>query len=412
MPEPDWLERLADDLAAADDDVAGSQGRIRVPLPAGRRPTDWERNVKGLERARWATADLAYRRAVLERLGGFDERFPRAFREDADLGLRVTRAGYRIEAGRRSVLHPVRAPRFWEPISLQRGNTDDVLMRALHGRRWHDEAGAPRGRRGRHLLTTGALAVGAAGALLGGRRLAVLGLAAGVAGEAELAWTRLRPGPRTPGEIARVVATSLPMPFAATFWWAAGWARLPFLLSDRSRAPRPKRPDAVLLDRDGTLVVDVPYNGDPARVSPVGGAREALDRLRSAGVATAVVSNQSGIARGRLTFEQVDAVHRRIEDVLGPVGPQFVCPHGPDEGCACRKPAPGLVLEAAKALGVSPDRCAVIGDIGSDMEAAAAVGARGILVPGPATRPEEVSAAPEVAASLGEAVDLLLGETR
>lgn len=168
------------------------------------------------------------------------------------------------------------------------------------------------------------------------------------------------------------------------------------------------RPAAVLLDRDGTLVVDVPYNGDPEKVVPVPGAREVLDRLRAAGLPLGVVSNQSGVARGLLTKEQVVAVNERIEDLLGPLGPWLLCPHGPDEGCACRKPAPGLVFEAAEKLGVDPALCAVVGDIGSDVGAARAAGARGILVPTPKTRPEEVEAAPEVAESLAAAADLLL----
>jgi NAD(P)-dependent dehydrogenase (short-subunit alcohol dehydrogenase family) len=87
-----------------------------------------------------------------------------------------------------------------------------------------------------------------------------------------------------------------------------------------------------------------------------------------------------------------------------------VCPHGPDDGCGCRKPAPGLVLAAAAALGVDPSECVVIGDIGSDIEAARSAGARGILVPTDVTRPEEVADAPEVAESLEAAVDLLVGE--
>jgi histidinol-phosphate phosphatase family protein len=99
-----------------------------------------------------------------------------------------------------------------------------------------------------------------------------------------------------------------------------------------------------------------------------------------------------------------------VEELLGaPLGPWAYCPHGPEEGCACRKPAPGLVLRAARELGVDPARCAVIGDIGADVEAARAAGARAILVPTPRTRPEEVAAAPEVAADLGAAVDRLLG---
>lgn len=165
----------------------------------------------------------------------------------------------------------------------------------------------------------------------------------------------------------------------------------------------------MLLDRDGTLVVDVPYNGDPALVVPMPGAKEALDRLRAAGVPTAVISNQSGIARGVLTRQQVDAVNRRIEEMLGPLGPWAVCPHGPDDGCACRKPRAGLVLEAAEALSVDPARVAVIGDIGADVEAARAAGARGVLVPTSVTRPEEVAGAAEVAPDLASAVDLLIG---
>jgi histidinol-phosphate phosphatase family protein len=175
---------------------------------------------------------------------------------------------------------------------------------------------------------------------------------------------------------------------------------------------RDQMPDAVLLDRDGTLVIDVPYNGDPDRVAPMPGAADALDRLRGAGIPTALVSNQSGIARGLVTREQVEAVNHRMQELLGPVGPIAICPHGPDDGCACRKPRPGLVLEAAKALGVVPERCAVIGDIGADVEAAAAAGARGVLVPTARTRREEVDAAPEVAPDLPAAVELLLGGRR
>ncbi len=155
----------------------------------------------------------------------------------------------------------------------------------------------------------------------------------------------------------------------------------------------------------------MPYNADPARVVPVPGAAEALARLRSAGVPLALVSNQSGVARGLMTLEQVEAVNRRVEELVGPLGPWLVCPHGPDDGCRCRKPAPGLVLAAAAALGVDPIDCVVIGDIGSDVEAARAAGARAILVPTAVTRPEEVAAAPQVATDLGAAVDLLVGET-
>ncbi len=122
----------------------------------------------------------------------------------------------------------------------------------------------------------------------------------------------------------------------------------------------------------------------------------------------AVVTNQSGIARGLLTHEAVVAVHRRIERELGRVDEWLVCAHGPSDGCSCRKPAPGMVLAAAAKLGVSPAMCVVIGDTEADVAAARAAGARGILVPNDATRPAEVDCAPEAAPDLRAAVDRVL----
>jgi histidinol-phosphate phosphatase family protein len=166
--------------------------------------------------------------------------------------------------------------------------------------------------------------------------------------------------------------------------------------------------EAVLFDRDGTLIHDVPYNGDPARVAPVEGARAALDRLRAAGLRLGVVTNQSGLAKGRFTGADLAAVHARVEELLGPFDTWQVCPHDEGDGCGCRKPLPGLVHRAAAALGTVPQRCVVVGDIGRDMVAAGAAGAAGVLVPTPLTRPAEVAAAPAVAASLPEAVALIL----
>ncbi|GAA3292161.1 hypothetical protein GCM10020295_10730 [Streptomyces cinereospinus] len=169
-------------------------------------------------------------------------------------------------------------------------------------------------------------------------------------------------------------------------------------------APAPALPAAVLFDRDGTLVVDVPYNGDPARVVPMPTAREAVDAVRDRGIPVGVVSNQSGVARGLLTYRQVAAVRRRVEELLGPFGVWAVCPHGPDDGCGCRKPAPGLVLAACARLGVPVERTVVIGDIGADVAAARAAGARGVLVPTPVTRPEETARAEVTAPDLRAAV--------
>ncbi|UUU35903.1 HAD family hydrolase [Streptomyces sp. CA-210063] len=168
-------------------------------------------------------------------------------------------------------------------------------------------------------------------------------------------------------------------------------------------------PEAVLFDRDGTLVADVPYNGDPGRVEPMPSAREAVAAVRERGVPVGVVSNQPGVARGLLTYRQVDAVRRRVEDLLGPFDIWAVCPHGPDDGCPCRKPAPGLVLAACDRLGVRARRAVVIGDIGADLAAARGAGARGVLVPTPVTRRAEIAAADRVADDLLGAVRLVLG---
>jgi histidinol-phosphate phosphatase family protein len=404
VPTSDWLQRLASDLDLPAH-VAGSAGRIRVPLPAERRPTDWERNVKGLESARYATADMAYRRSVLAEVGGFDERFPRAFREDADLALRVLDAGYELARGERTIEHPPRPAGFWTSVRLQAGNADDAVMRARHGARWRERAGAARGRRPVNLAVTAAGTLAVVAALAGARRLALMAAAGWLAGTAELALRRIAPGPRDRAEVVRMLATSTAIPPAATAYWLAGWAQV-------ARRRRPTRPAAVLFDRDGTLIEDVPYNGDPDRVVPVPGAREALSRLRAAGVPVGVISNQSGVARGLITDAQVEAVNTRVEELLGPMDGWFVCSHGPNDRCECRKPAPGLVLRAASVLGVDPVRCAVVGDIGADVGAAQAAGARAVLVPSAETRPDEVASAPEVARTVGEAVELLLGGRR
>lgn len=166
--------------------------------------------------------------------------------------------------------------------------------------------------------------------------------------------------------------------------------------------------DAVLFDRDGTLIRDVPYNGDPARVTLMPGARGVLRDLRARGVRTGVVSNQSGIGRGLLTAAQVGAVNARVEELLGRFGTWQICPHHPDDGCACRKPAPGLVLAACQALDVRPDRAVVVGDIGADVRAAEAAGAWSVLVPTDVTRQDEVERAPRTAPTLRAAIEMIL----
>jgi D-glycero-D-manno-heptose 1,7-bisphosphate phosphatase len=165
---------------------------------------------------------------------------------------------------------------------------------------------------------------------------------------------------------------------------------------------------AVLFDRDGTLVVDVPYNGDPALVRPIPGTKDVLDALRGRGLATGVLSNQSGVARGVITAAEMASVNARVEELLGPFDVWEVCPHSEEDACTCRKPAPGMVLSACRKLGIKTSEAALIGDIGSDVRAAEAAGATGVLVPTPQTRAEEISESRLVAKDLAQAVGMLL----
>ncbi len=393
---PTWAADLTADLAALPGTAGASQARLHVPLPAHRRPTDWERGTAGLERALWATADMAYRRSALETVGGFDEGFPRAYREDADLGLRVVGAGFTVERGSRVTTHPVRPAPWTASLRAQRGNADDARMRVKHGRGWRAAAQCGHGRLPWHAATT----AGTLLMVLGRGRVRALGAATALALTLDFERRRIVPGPGDPAEILTMLVTSTLIPPVAVAHRLGGELR------------QRRRPAAVLFDRDGTLVHDVPYNGDPERVRVVEGSREALDRLRAAGVRVGVVSNQSGVARGLIDEDDVRAVNARIEAELGPIDVWRWCPHAPGAGCACRKPAPGLVLDAARVLGVDPRRCAVVGDIGTDVQAARAAGARGVLVPTSVTRREETEAAREVVPDLGAAVDLLLGVGR
>jgi glycosyltransferase involved in cell wall biosynthesis len=214
---PAWVPQLEADLHDAGPQVGAVQGRIHVPLPDHRRASDWERNVSGLDGARWITADMAVRRAVLDEIGGFDERFPRAYREDTDLALRLLDRGWTLELGRRDTRHPVGPAPWWISLRLQRGNADDVLLERRHGRGWRRRLGVAPGRFGAH-RTTVLAGLGAAATGVAGRRR----LAAALAGwwawrTIRFAWDRIAPGPRTPGEVAAMVATSVAIPPIACY---------------------------------------------------------------------------------------------------------------------------------------------------------------------------------------------------
>jgi D-glycero-D-manno-heptose 1,7-bisphosphate phosphatase len=167
---------------------------------------------------------------------------------------------------------------------------------------------------------------------------------------------------------------------------------------------------ALLCDRDGTLVVDVPYNGDPERVQPLPGAREALERARAAGLKVAVVSNQRGVARGLVAPDRLVAVNRRVAELLGPFDAFECCPHDVIDRCRCRKPAPGLVLRAAARLRLPASACAVIGDRWSDVLAARNAGATAILLGDGSVRPPGDPVV--VCVDLSAAVDAVLAGCR
>jgi D-glycero-D-manno-heptose 1,7-bisphosphate phosphatase len=167
--------------------------------------------------------------------------------------------------------------------------------------------------------------------------------------------------------------------------------------------------NAVLFDRDHTLTIDdPPYNGDPDLVRPMPGAVEAVARLRTAGIPVGVVTNQAGIGLGLLTHEQVEKVNARVDEVVGPFDTWQYCPHAPADECSCRKPAPGLILRAADALGVDARTVVVIGDTVMDVGAAESAGATGILVLTDRTRASEIRRSRLVCRDLLSAVDWVL----
>jgi D-glycero-D-manno-heptose 1,7-bisphosphate phosphatase len=140
---------------------------------------------------------------------------------------------------------------------------------------------------------------------------------------------------------------------------------------------------AVFLDRDGTIIHDRGYPRDPALVELLPGAANGLTILRERGLLLVVVSNQSGLARGLVTPAEAKAVHRRFLTCLAEQGlvldGVYYCPHGPDEDCSCRKPAPGLILQAAAELKIDLSRSFMTGDKRSDVEAGIRAGCTSIL---------------------------------
>ena len=140
----------------------------------------------------------------------------------------------------------------------------------------------------------------------------------------------------------------------------------------------------VILDRDGTIVIDRGYLDDPAGLEFAPGAAQGLIWLYSHGYRLVVVTNQSGVARGLFTLERVAEMNARLNAMVERIGARldgiYVCPHAPDAGCSCRKPALGLLTRAAADLGFDPAAAVVIGDKESDIELGRRAGSTTILI--------------------------------
>lgn len=139
---------------------------------------------------------------------------------------------------------------------------------------------------------------------------------------------------------------------------------------------------AVFLDRDGTLMHDAGYLADPAGVVLYDGVADVLAQLKAAGFRLIVVTNQSGIGRGKFTLADYHAVAARFEELLGPglLDATYFCPDHADAPSPRRKPAPGMLLEAARDHSLDLARSWMIGDRDGDVQAGIAAGARSILV--------------------------------
>lgn len=173
----------------------------------------------------------------------------------------------------------------------------------------------------------------------------------------------------------------------------------------------------VLLDRDGTINEEIGYVLEPDRLRLIPGAAEAIRRVRELGLGVVVVTNQSPVGRGWISEGQLAAVHARLRRLLRAEGAELDaiehCPHAPDEGCRCRKPATGLVERAAAALGFEPADSFVVGDHAADMAMGRAVGGRTIFVMtghGPEELPAAQPFADHVVADLSAAADVIRDE--
>ena len=146
----------------------------------------------------------------------------------------------------------------------------------------------------------------------------------------------------------------------------------------------PTADKVVILDRDGTIVVDRNYLSDPGGLEFLPGAAEGLRSLHRQGYRLVVITNQSGVGRGLFSLERLAAMNRRLMEMVQENGALleriYCCPHRPEDRCLCRKPRPKLLLDAASELGFTPRRAIVIGDKAGDVEFGRNVGATTMLI--------------------------------
>ena len=220
IPAREWLREGLNALVEAH--VGAAWGRILVPVSA--QPTDWERNVAGLERAPCATANCFYRRAVLEAVGGFDERFTEAWREDSDLQFRALAQGVTIVHQPLAVVtHPVRPARWGISIKMQRQNRFNALLYKKHPRLYgrfnsHEPPWA-------YYITVGLFVLGVLAVYRGATGLAALLAAGWLSMAAAFCGRRLRGATHRPGHVMEMAVTSLIIPPYAVFWRLYGAVR-------------------------------------------------------------------------------------------------------------------------------------------------------------------------------------------
>ena len=140
----------------------------------------------------------------------------------------------------------------------------------------------------------------------------------------------------------------------------------------------------VVLDRDGTIIVEREYLSTPEQIELLPGAGNGLRHLRKLGLGLVVITNQSGIGRGHFDRARLDLIHQRLSELLAAEGVHldgiYVCPHHPSDGCTCRKPQPELLEKAAREHHFKPSESFVIGDKAIDIELGKKVGATTLLV--------------------------------